>query len=159
MARLPLSAQEIRVKFVILGFVVLLATSFSRVAFTAEIPDTHGNRLVAARAYLEIVPMREMIRDITFESAKNLPESVRSTYIEYMTTTVRAEVLESVALASMAQHFTVGELQALAAFYGSPLGRSAMKKFGAYTADLMPVIQQEMLRAKQRLESQSRQSR
>jgi hypothetical protein len=50
-------------------------------------------------------------------------------------------------LASMAKHFTVDELNALADFYGSREGRSAMKKFGAYMADIMPVIEQEMTKA------------
>jgi hypothetical protein len=47
----------------------------------------------------------------------------------------------------MVRHFTVRELNALTDFYGSPEGRSAMKKFGAYMADVMPAIQQEMARA------------
>jgi hypothetical protein len=29
----------------------------------------------------------------------------------------------------------------LADFYGSPVGKSAMQKFGAYMADIMPVMQ------------------
>jgi uncharacterized protein len=47
----------------------------------------------------------------------------------------------------MANHFTVGELNALTDFYGSPEGKSAMKKFGAYMSEIMPVIQQEMSHA------------
>ena len=35
-------------------------------------------------------------------------------------------------------------LVALAAFYGSPEGRSITKKFGAYMADVMPAIQEEL---------------
>jgi hypothetical protein len=144
---------------IVLGLLVLLVSSFSGAAFAADIPDTHGNRLAAARSYLEVVSMKDMMRDMVAESAKNLPENVRPSYVQYMTKAIRVEVLESTALASMAQHFTVKELKALATFYGSPEGRSAMKKFGAYMADVMPVIQQEMLRAQQQLESQSRQKR
>jgi hypothetical protein len=36
---------------------------------------------------------------------------------------------------------------ALAAFYGSPLGKSAMQKLGAYMADIMPVVQVEIMKA------------
>jgi hypothetical protein len=141
---------------IVLGLLVLLVSLFSGATFAADTPDTHGNRLAAAQSYLEVVSMKDMMRDMVAESAKNLPENVRPSYVQYMTKTVRVEVLESAALASMAQHFTVKELKALATFYGSPEGRSAMKKFGAYMADVMPVIQQEMLRAQQQLESQSR---
>lgn len=143
----------------IVGLLVLLASSLASTSFATDVPDTHGNRLAAARGYLEIVSMKDMMRDTIVESAKNLPENIRPSYVQWMTKTVRVEVLESTALASMAQHFTVKELKALAAFYGSPEGRSAMKKFGPYMADVMPVIQQEMLRAQQQLERQSQQKR
>jgi uncharacterized protein len=143
----------------IVGMHVLFASSLASTSFAADVPDTHANRLAAARSYLEVASIKSMMRDTIIESAKSLPENVRSSYVQWMTKSVRVEVLESTALASMAQHFTLKELKALAAFYGSPEGRSAVKKFGAYMADVMPVIQQEMLRAQQQLESQSQQNR
>jgi hypothetical protein len=48
---------------------------------------------------------------------------------------------------AMVKHFTSEELKALADFYGSPVGKSAMQKFGAYMSDLMPTIQAEMMKA------------
>jgi hypothetical protein len=39
----------------------------------------------------------------------------------------------------------------LADFYGSPVGKSAMQKFGAYMADVMPAIQAEMLKAQAKM--------
>ena len=39
------------------------------------------------------------------------------------------------------------ELSALADFYGSEVGKSAMKKFGTYMADVMPSIDAEMTKA------------
>jgi hypothetical protein len=62
---------------------------------------------------------------------------------------VRPEVLERAAMASMVKVFTAEELNALADFFGSPVGKAAMGKFGVYMADVMPVIQQEMFRALQ----------
>ena len=47
--------------------------------------------------------------------------------------------------------FTTDELKALADFYGSPVGKSAMQKFGAYMADVMPAMQAEMLKAQAKL--------
>ena len=70
-----------------------------------------------------------------------------------MTKYFRIGVLERAVVSSMVRHFTVRELNALADFYGSPEGRSAMNKFGAYMADVMPVIQQEMERAMDEYES------
>ena len=52
---------------------------------------------------------------------------------------------------AMVKHFTTDELKALADFYGSPVGKSAMQKFGAYMADVMPAIQAEMQKAQAKL--------
>jgi hypothetical protein len=133
---------------------IILLAAISASAYASELPDTHGNRLVAARSYLEIASMKDMVRDMIAETAKNLPDNIRQPYIQYMTKSMRVEVLESIALASMAKHFTLKELNALVAFYGSPEGRSAMKKFGAYMGDVMPVIQQELMRAQQQVETE-----
>jgi hypothetical protein len=57
---------------------------------------------------------------------------------------------------AMAKHFTTEELKALADFYGSPVGKSAMQKFGAYMADLMPIIQAEMIKAQAKLNQSQR---
>lgn len=146
-------------KTFVASLLLLLVSSFWIDVSAADIPDTHGNRLAAARHYLEAVPMKDMMRDMVMESAKNLPENVRPAYVQFMTKAIRVDVMEGAALASMAQHFTVKELNALADFYGSAEGRSAMKKFGAYMADVMPMIQQEMLHAQKQLENQSHQKR
>ena len=123
-------------------------------SFASTIPDTYGNRLVAAEKYLAVAPMKDMMRDMIVETAKNLPENIRQPYIQYMTKFIRVEVMERAALASMARHFTVKELDALAAFYGSSEGRSAMKKFGVYMADVMPVIQQEIINSQKQVEAE-----
>jgi hypothetical protein len=48
---------------------------------------------------------------------------------------------------AMIKHFTTDELKALADFYGSPVGKSVMQKFGAYMAELMPTMQAEIVKA------------
>jgi hypothetical protein len=42
-------------------------------------------------------------------------------------------------------------LKALADFYGSPVGKSAMQKFGAYMADIMPTMEAEIMKAQAKL--------
>lgn len=113
----------------------------------ADTPDTPGNRQAAAERYLAVAPMDSMLKDSIEKMAVNLPEDQRASFLDFMSKYVRMNVLERAAVSSMVRHFTVQELNALANFYGSPEGRSAMKKFGGYMADVMPVIQQEMTRA------------
>jgi hypothetical protein len=122
-------------------------------SFAADIPDSHENRLAAAKKYLEAVPMKNMAQDFISETAKNIPESKKQSYIQLMTNAFRVDALEGASIEAMTKHFTVKELDALTTFYGAPEGRSIMKKFGAYTADIMPVIQQEALRAQRLIES------
>ena len=144
-------------RFLNLFAAMVLCNSLAIPVFAADTPDTYGNRLAAARRYLDVASMKDMMRDMTQETAKNLPENLRQPFIQYMNKSIRIEVLESTALASMAKHFTYKELDAIASFYGSPEGRSAMKKFGAYMGDVMPVLQQEMLRSQQQFEDQLKQ--
>jgi hypothetical protein len=47
----------------------------------------------------------------------------------------------------MIKRFTLAEIDALSKFYGSPEGKSIIKKFGSYMADMMPVIQSETMKA------------
>ena len=54
---------------------------------------------------------------------------------------------------AMVKNFTTEELKALADFYGSPVGKSAMQKFGAYMADIMSLVQAEIIKAAGKAES------
>ncbi len=109
--------------------------------------DSEEDRVAAAKRYLEVAQMSKMVDDTVTELAKAFPAGQRDRFLEFTRDAIRPQVLEQAAMASMVKIFTAQELNALADFYGSPVGKSAMSKFGVYMADLMPVIQQEMLRA------------
>jgi hypothetical protein len=125
---------------------VLVATVLASLALPAG-ADSGQERVAAARRYIEVAQMAKITDDTVNELAKGFSGEQREKFVAYMHDAVRPEVLEQAAMASMVKVFTAEELNALADFFGSPLGRSAMDKFGLYMADIMPVIQQEMLRA------------
>jgi len=79
--------------------------------------------------------------------AVNLPPDQRQQFKQMMTADLDIAALSKAMTDAMVKHFTTDELKALADFYGSPIGKSAMQKFGAYMADLMPVLQAEMIKA------------
>lgn len=133
-------------KFLLMMFLLIIGSSYVQAADIADSPD---NRQAAAERYLAVAPMEWMMHDAIEKMADRLPSGQRETFVEIMTQYVRTDVIKRAAASSMVRHFTVRELNALADFYGSPEGRSAMTKFGAYMADVMPVIQQEMARALQ----------
>jgi hypothetical protein len=88
--------------------------------------------------------------------ATNLPADQRQQFKQMMTKELDIAALNKAMTDAMVKHFTTEELKALADFYGSPVGKSALQKFGAYMADLMPIIQAEMIKAQAKLNQSQR---
>jgi protein SCO1/2 len=84
--------------------------------------------------------------------AANIPADQREQFKKVMTTQIDIAALSKAMTDAMVKNFTTEELKALADFYGSPVGKSAMQKFGAYMADIMPVVQAEIMKAAAKME-------
>ena len=110
-------------------------------------------RQVAVQRYLRAVPMERMMEDTYSEIAKQVPPERRTDFIAAMRKVVRVDKIEEIATRSMLKTFTTDELNALADFYSSKDGASAMKKFGVYMGDIMPPLMQEIQRAIQELQA------
>ena len=119
--------------------VLLFCLSFLLFLSTAHVfaEDSREGRALAAERYLNAVP-----------------EALREGFVNQMRMVVRADLLEEATRASLIRHFTVDELNAMAEFYSSPHGASAMRKFGAYMADVMPAVQEEVILGLDRMERQ-----
>jgi hypothetical protein len=109
--------------------------------------DTPENRSKEANRYMAATPPKEMFQDAAEQMAKNLPAEQQSEFKNLMTKHLDIPALEKAMKEGMIKHFTADELKALADFYGSPVGKSAMKKFGVYMAEVMPSIQAEIMKA------------
>lgn len=114
------------------------------------IEDSPEARTEAANRYMEATPPGEMFADVATNMAKTMPENKRDAFIRLMTKNLDIEALTKAIKQSLIKHFTTDELNALATFYSSKEGKSAMKKMGIYMADLMPVIQSEIQKAMQK---------
>jgi hypothetical protein len=110
--------------------------------------DTPANRGQQADRYMLAMPVKEMLENMAEQVSKSLPAEQRQAFKDLLTKHLDVPVLEKAMKKSLTKHFTADELKALADFYGSPVGKSAMKKFGGYMADVMPVIQAEMMKAR-----------
>ena len=121
---------------------LIISTSF---AFSAT--DTPETRRREAERYLQASPPKAMFEDVADKMAANVPADQREQFKRAMTTDVDIAALTKAMTDAMVKNFTTEELKALADFYGSPVGKSAMQKFGAYMADIMPVIQAEIMKA------------
>ena len=108
--------------------------------------DTPANRGTQADRYLVAMPVKETMTDMATNMSKNLPDEQKQVFKDLMAN-LDMSAVEKAMKKSLIKHFSADELKALADFYGSPVGKSAMKKFGPYMADVMPAIQTEMMKA------------
>jgi hypothetical protein len=113
--------------------------------------DTPETRRREAERYLQAVPPKALFEDMSDKMATNLPADQRQQFKQLMTKDLDIAALSKAMTDAMVKHFTTDEIKALADFYGSPVGKSAMQKFGAYMADLMPIIQAEMVKAQAKM--------
>ena len=109
--------------------------------------DTPENRGKEADRYLQAAPLQETMADMAEKLALQIPEKQRPVFMEAMQKHVDYAKLKEASRQAMVKHFTADELKALADFYNSETGKSALKKMGNYTAEVMPVIQAEMFKA------------
>ena len=130
---------------VIQTLAVITILLFSASSFAID--DTPENRMVQVKRYLAAMPPDELFRDMAKNVSMNFPPTERSAFREFMTEYVDINALSEAMVTSMIKHFTADELKALADFYGSPVGQSAISKFGIYMAEVMPVIESEITRA------------
>ena len=132
------------------GFVLVVLTfcAWSPVYCATDTPETRHHE---ADRYLQAIPPKALFEDMADKMATTLPADQRQQFKQMMTKDLDIAALSKAMTDAMVKHFTTEELKALADFYGSPVGKSAMQKFGAYMADLMPIIQAEMMKAQAKL--------
>jgi hypothetical protein len=131
--------------FVKLLIVVPFVCLTSAAAWALE--DTPENRAEQADYYLRVVPAQTLMTEMAGKLAATLPENQRAGFITMMTKNLDMAAVTRAMRASMIKNFSADELKAVADFYGSPIGKSAMTKFGSYMADAMGPLQAEMMKA------------
>jgi hypothetical protein len=112
-----------------------------------SLPDNPENRTTVAKKYLEAMTPKELLQGVASRVAPTLPEDNRKVFTEVMNREDIQQAAYRIMLASLVKNFTVAELNAMVAFYGSPEGQSAWKKFSPYMNEIMPPIQQEVRQA------------
>ena len=132
--------------------VVLLLLTFSAWSPLFSAADTPEARRKEAERYLQVSPPKALFEDMADKMAETVPADQREQFKKVMTTQVDIAALSKAMVDAMVKNFTTDELKALADFYGSPVGKSAMQKFGAYMADIMPVVQAEIVKAAGKME-------
>jgi len=109
--------------------------------------DTPENRRIEAERYVVASDTKQMMSSMADGLAMNMKPEDRDGFRQMMTEFVNIDVINNASIESMIKHFTIAELSALADFYDLPVAKTAMLKMGVYMAEVMPVIQAEILRA------------
>lgn len=117
--------------------------------FPAAAEDTPELRLQHAKRYLEATNSRKMIDDLAIQMAATLPPEHREEFVALMKDHLDLAALEKVMLDNMVEVFTADELAALADFWGSPVGKSAMDKMPVYMGRAWPQLQAMLVEAMQ----------
>jgi len=131
--------------------VLLLVLTLSAWSSVFSGPDTPETRRHEAERYLQASPPKALFEDMADKMAANLPPDQREQFKRVMTTQLDIAALTQAMIDAMVKNFTTDELKALADFYGSPVGKSAMQKFGTYMADVMPAMQAEIIKAQAKM--------
>jgi hypothetical protein len=112
--------------------------------------DTPEARSKAAARYLSIVPTSKMFDEVASKVANAKPTDQRASFLRTVTDQSGQDALDREAREVMIKIFTAEELNALADFYGSPVGMSAMKKMQKYSAEMLPFVMQTIRASAQR---------
>ena len=110
----------------------------------ASAQDSIGNRMAAAERYAAVADIEKLLNDSILKIAQNFPANQREDAIAKMRREIDVQWARNLAINAMVQVFTVEELNAMADFYGSPVGRSIVQKTQPYIAAFMPALTQRL---------------
>lgn len=97
-------------------------------------------RTKLATDYHDLVDIREIInKDIASGAAALNPEE-QEKYMTAIQVRIDYDKIEQLSIAAMANTFTVPELKALIAYFGSPEGKSSQAKMGQYIDQVSPEV-------------------
>jgi hypothetical protein len=161
MPRFPLlrgfQPQEISMRSIAircLAFALLLPFSLPALA----LDDTPQDRERQADRWLAAVPADGMIDGFLTQTAETLPPADQNQFKTLVSKRLDRARITAAIRSAMTKVFTAEELQALADFYGSPLGKSAMSKMSAYQAEFAPTLMSEFQTAVTAAEEEARQN-
>ena len=137
----------------LLGVLVAAACSEQKAPPSVAAPaaDNEENRQAAAKQYLAVAPPQELLTEMSHKVVKMLPEKSQKVFLEVMQSKSLQETTYDITLKALVKHFTVNELHAMTAYYGSPEGKSIRQKYGDYMSDVMPQVNKEVIAALQKI--------
>jgi len=121
---------------------VLLAATVS-----AQETDTVEMRTAAAERYLKVSGTPSDTKLTTQALIEAVPSEMKETVRLVFADPEFNKKLELKMKEGLLKHFSTRELDAMTAYYSSPLGKSATAKMDAYMAEFIPVMTLEVITA------------
>lgn len=103
-------------------------------------PADKAERLKYATDFADIKPIREAINRDIEAATMGMMDDEKEEFMRFIQLRVNYEKIEQESIETMADMFTVPELKAMIAYYGSPEGKSAEEKAMVYTSKIGPQI-------------------
>ena len=118
--------------------ITIFFSAFPILAKDSVIIDNHENRLPEANRYLSVMLPKDMMIDFVKKMSAQIPKEMWEAFNNLMITNMDYDKFTLIVMNSMVKHFTAEALDALADYFGSPVGKSTMAKFGNFMGDAMP---------------------
>lgn len=136
-------------KFLMAFAVVAMVSAY---AYAQE--DSKADREKEADRYVAAMTVKEMCVDTAEQMSKGMPMDRRQAFKDLFKKYIDIPAMEKAMKEGLVKNFTAAELKAMADFFGSPVGKSAMKKMPKYMADMAPTIESEVRKAQAKAASE-----
>jgi len=129
-----------------LSFLVLLAGFSISLPAAAEeaLPADMAERTKLAVELNDVMHIRDKITADIENYSRKIPSEQRDYYTRYIQLKVDYDKLEDLSVTYTAETFTVPELRAMLAYYGSSEGQSAEAKASGYQGKMSKDVQKEI---------------
>ncbi len=111
----------------------------------ASVPDNEENRRAAAQRYLDTFELKELYARMGARMTEKMSDQVRVLFEAFLAGT-DTQALDLAMIDALVRVYTADELNALAAFYGTDVGKSIYAKQDKFFAQMLPVLIQALLR-------------
>ncbi len=120
-------------------------SSVETIVLPVSVADTAENRQAAANRYMRTFDQQELRARIGEEMMARLPEQAR-VILEGMIRATDLSIVDNAMRDTLVEVYTADELNALAAFYGTDIGKEITGKQNKFLAQMMPILVQALMR-------------